>query len=65
MKTRFPKDGDTKQATSSRSPELQKRLDEFHRKIGKALCENLNRSVLAQAESDLQLISQGQAPEKP
>jgi hypothetical protein len=41
---------------SARSPELQRRIEEFHQKIGKALCENLNTNVLAESQNDVQSI---------
>jgi hypothetical protein len=42
---------------SSRSPELQMLIAEFHQKISQALCANPNRNVLAKSPSELQLIA--------
>jgi hypothetical protein len=40
------------QAGEPRSKEMQEKLDAFHKEIGKALVENLNRNVLKEAEAD-------------
>jgi hypothetical protein len=39
---------------------MQARIEEFHRNIGKALCDNLNRAVLAKPQRNLQLIANNQ-----
>jgi hypothetical protein len=39
---KVPANDDTKPTISSLSPELEKRIAEFHQKIAKTLCENLN-----------------------
>jgi hypothetical protein len=44
----------TKRIEPERSPELEKRLKEFHEGIGKALAANLNRNVMAKSEGDEQ-----------
>jgi hypothetical protein len=64
MKDEIPRDGGTSQRVSNRSPEEQKRLDEWRKKIGQSLVDNLNRAVLAQPEKDLQSIAEGSSKQQ-
>jgi hypothetical protein len=44
----------TKRIEPQRSPEREKRINQFREEIGKALVANLNRNVMAKSESDEQ-----------
>jgi hypothetical protein len=43
---------------------MQKLIEDFHKQIGNALCQNQNRNVRTQHRSHLQLIATGRASDR-